>query len=190
MDPDDAVAFSTEPVMPDTRDRAGERADLEAAWAAHAGDLYSFALRTTRDHDTAEDAVAEAFARLLKEWRRGRRPEKVGGWLMRVTANVILSGRRRRAVADRWNGILRRREASAAPDPAQELVIREARSELEATLSVLGPDARAAMLLAARGFSCGEIATMIGRTYGATRTLLCRSRMRMREVLESGEVTR
>ena len=39
-----------------------------------------------------EDAVAEAFARLLKEWRRGRRPEKVGGWLMRVTANVILRG--------------------------------------------------------------------------------------------------
>ena len=52
---------------------------------------------------------------------------------------------------------------------------------------MLGPDARAAMLLAARGFSCGGYRrSQIGRTYGATRTLLCRSRMRMREVLESG----
>lgn len=189
MDPDDAVAFSTEPVVPDTRDQAGERADLEAAYAAHAGDLYCFALRTTRDHDAAEDAVAEAFARLLREWRRGRHPEHVGGWLMRVTANVIVSGYRRRTVADRWRSLLGRRPSAITDDPAAEVLAREGRSELEARLAVLTPDARAALLLAAQGFGAAEIALALGRSDGATRTLLCRSRERMRAILESAEET-
>lgn len=183
----DAPTIPTERVVPDHAARRAEREKLAAAYAAHEAELYAFALRATRDHDAAEDAVAEAFGRLLREWRRGRIPENVGGWLMRVTANVIVSGYRRRKVAERWRSLLGRRAPAIADDPAAEVLAREGRSELEARLAVLTPDARAALLLAAQGLSSAEIARAIGRSDGATRTLLCRSRERMRAILESAE---
>jgi RNA polymerase sigma-70 factor (ECF subfamily) len=188
--PEDTATIPTQRVVPDAHARSLERDELDAVYTVHQRDLYAFALRTTRDHDAAEDAVAEAFARLLREWRRGHRPDNVGGWLFRVTANVILSGRRRRAVADRWRAVLGRGAPAAAADPELEALAHEQRSELESTLAVLPPEARAALLLAANGFHSAEIAAAIGRSDGATRTLLCRSRMRMRELLEAGEVAR
>jgi hypothetical protein len=42
-------------------------------------------------------------------------------------------------------------------------------------------------LLAAQGFDGREIAASIGRTEGATRTLMCRSRIKLRLLLEAAE---
>jgi DNA-directed RNA polymerase specialized sigma24 family protein len=108
--------------------------------------------------------------------------------LLPVTANVILSGRRRRRLPTAGEPFSV--EARRAADPELEALAHEQRSELESTLAVLPPEARAALLLAANGFHSAEIAAAIGRSDGATRTLLCRSRMRMRELLEAGEVAR
>jgi DNA-directed RNA polymerase specialized sigma24 family protein len=44
--------------------------------------------------------------------------------------------------------------------------------------------------MAARGATGAEIAAAIGRTEGATRTLLCRTRMRIRARLEASEAVR
>ena len=57
-------------------------------------------------------------------------------------------------------------------------------------LADLDPGARAALLLASEGFSGAEIATAIGRSEAATRTLLCRTRLRVRGRLESPEAAR
>ena len=45
-------------------------------------------------------------------------------------------------------------------------------------------------MLAAHGFSGREVAEAIGRSELATRTLLCRARLRLRERLESTEGSR
>ena len=52
-------------------------------------------------------------------------------------------------------------------------------------LGELGADARTALLMAANGFSGLEIADAIGRSPNATRTLMCRSRIQLRERLVS-----
>ena len=57
-------------------------------------------------------------------------------------------------------------------------------------LADLDPIARAALLLSSEGFSGAEIAAAIGRSDAATRTLLCRTRMRVRSLLESAEGVR
>ena len=57
-------------------------------------------------------------------------------------------------------------------------------------LADLDPVARTALLLAAEGFSGAEIAAAIGRSESATRTLLCRTRLRVRGRLESPEAAR
>jgi DNA-directed RNA polymerase specialized sigma24 family protein len=67
--------------------------------------------------------------------------------------------------------------------PEAELIERERRSDLDAVLGELGVDARTALVLAANGFNGLEIAEAIGRTGNATRTLMCRARLQLRERL-------
>jgi DNA-directed RNA polymerase specialized sigma24 family protein len=54
-------------------------------------------------------------------------------------------------------------------------------------LDSLGPTDRTALLLAAHGYRGSEIASRIGRSEGATRTLLCRARSKVRtQLIEVG----
>jgi DNA-directed RNA polymerase specialized sigma24 family protein len=68
--------------------------------------------------------------------------------------------------------------------------LRERTAELEAALAGLPADARLGLLLAGQGFSGREIAEAIGRSEAATRTLMCRVRMRVRSQLEASEPDR
>jgi DNA-directed RNA polymerase specialized sigma24 family protein len=68
-----------------------------------------------------------------------------------------------------------------------EILRQERRGDLERLLVHLAPDARVGLLLAAHGFSGAEVAATIGRTDGATRTLLCRARLQLRQMIEAEE---
>ncbi len=160
------------------------RVALEA-WEAHQRELYAFARAAVREPATAEDVVAEAYLRLIRELRHGRPPSDVRGWLFRVTANLVVSKGRRGAVASRMLHRLVRRDVGEAADVP---TLRAERGrEVLAALDVLPPDHRTAILLAAAGYSGREIAAAIGRTEPAVRTLLSRARVRMRERLEPRE---
>ena len=76
--------------------------------------------------------------------------------------------------------------ATAAPatTPEAMAVAAEQGAALRSALAELSAADREALLLAAYGFRGPEIATSIGRTPGATRTLLCRARGKMRGHLE------
>ena len=73
--------------------------------------------------------------------------------------------------------------------PEGETLRVERDSELHVALAALAPDGRAALLLAAQGFAGSEIAASIGRTEGATRTLMCRARVQLRQLLDAAEVS-
>ena len=152
------------------------------AYDTHRRELYAFALRASRDPDVAEELVQEAFLRLVREVEH-RRPDNVRAWLYRVTANLVLSRGRRLSVSDRWQHLLVARDTPEEPEAVA--IRREGIGNLEAALGGLSRDARTALLLAASGFSGVEIAATIGRTDAATRTLMCRARLRMRERLET-----
>jgi RNA polymerase sigma-70 factor (ECF subfamily) len=156
---------------------------LTALYEAHRAELLGFLLRMTRDREAAEDLLQETFIRLIKEVRAGRAPDTVRPWLYRVAANAAISRSRHGAV---WNRLLPRLVDRREPvRPESELLRAERETELHTALAELPPDGRAALLLAAQGFDGHEIAASIGRTDGATRTLLCRSRVQLRLVLEA-----
>ena len=91
--------------------------------------------------------------------------------------------------AVRWLAGPARRSLGTQLDGAPEagVIAGETRAELNAALAALPRDARAALALAAEGFSGAEIAACIGRTELATRTLICRARLRLRTTLEGAE---
>jgi DNA-directed RNA polymerase specialized sigma24 family protein len=112
-------------------------------------------------------------------------PDDVRPWLFRVATNAAISRGRRGAV---WGRLVPRLVDRREPDRPETEVIRSERDhELHHALAGLPPDARAALLLAAQGFDGHHIAASIGRTEGATRTLMCRTRAQLRLVLEAAE---
>ncbi len=168
--------------------QSGVRSDelaLSTVYQAHRAELFAFLVRMTRDRETAEDLLQDTFIRLINEARAGRMPEAIRPWLYRVAANAAIS-RSRRGTA--WTRLIPRLVDQREPErPESDLLRSERNRELRAAMADLAPDGRAALLLAAHGFNGQEIAVAIGRTEGATRTLLCRSRVRLRLVLEAEE---
>ena len=167
-----------------THEVACQAAVLDA-YDAHHDELWGFLLDATRDGSVAEDLLQEVFLRLLREARAGRMPELVRPWLYRVAANLAISRGRRLVSARRWFerfGVAEHR-AAVAESPEPRYLRHEAAEDLDLVLAGLRPDARAALLLSAEGFSGREIAAAIGRTEIATRTLLCRARTQVRHQL-------
>jgi RNA polymerase sigma factor (sigma-70 family) len=112
-------------------------------------------------------------------------PERVRPWLYRAASNAAISRSRRRTSLTRLLPRLLERAEPARPEGETLRVERDA--ELHLALATLEPDGRAALLLAAQGFDGREIAASIGRTEAATRTLMCRSRIKLRLLLEAAE---
>jgi len=185
-DPHRGIEAAGEPHATPSPSRLGPdpRTVIEAAYDAHQREIYSFALRSTRDADAAADVAQEAFLRLLRELNEGRPPDNVRAWLYRVASNLVINAARHTSTLDRVRHILARPE-STNESPERGAVQRERDRAVEAALNRLSPDARTSLLLAAKGFSGREIAAAIGRTEPATRSLMCRARLDLREQLEA-----
>jgi RNA polymerase sigma factor (sigma-70 family) len=189
-DPDSDIGTATLPVG-DARPRARDGAEavrrtVLEVYDAHHRELATFVRALERDPEAARDIVSDTFVRLIDEVRRGRTPDQPRAWLHRVAANLVIDGGRRRSVATRFLGRLVDRRTEP---PLDEGLLRgETRTEVRDALLTLPVDARTALMLAAHGFTGREIAAAIGRSELATRTLMCRARLRLRERLESPEV--
>jgi RNA polymerase sigma factor (sigma-70 family) len=184
--PESIVPDDTPPPLERLRARpVADEVVLTELYEAYRAEVLAFLIRMYRDRDTAEDLLQETFIRLIREARAGRMPDDVRPWLYRVASNAAISRGRRGATWTRLVPRLLDRRAPVAPD--SEFLRTERDAELHLALAALAPDARAALLLAAEGFDGHEIAASIGRTEGATRTLLCRSRTQLRLVLEARE---
>jgi RNA polymerase sigma-70 factor (ECF subfamily) len=152
-----------------------------AAYDNHQRALTSFAYALTRDREAADDLVQEAFVRLINELQKGRQPENVQAWLFRVCSNLVVSGARRRTVAQRFIAQITPHDTEV--DAEYETLRREMSGELLDGLAHLSPDARVALVMAAHGFSGREIANALGRTETSTRTMMFRAREQMRVIL-------
>ena len=166
--------------------RAGLRTG--AAYEQYAAEVHGFLVRVVRDVEAAADLLADAFTRLLLEERAGRWPDQPRAWLYRVASNLAMSRGRHLQVANRVDRLLYARQRDRVADsPDAEVLRRERGGDLDRALATLGTDARTALLLAAQGFDGATIASTIGRTEAATRTLMCRSRLQLRELLREDD---
>ncbi|HNT35778.1 MAG TPA: sigma-70 family RNA polymerase sigma factor, partial [bacterium] len=70
------------------------RLELERFYEDNEQQLFTFALSMTRDHDGAEDAVHEAFSRLLQ---MGGCPDNLKSYVFRSVRNAAIDGMRKTA---------------------------------------------------------------------------------------------
>ena len=169
------------PARPKGRRMRTERAVdgiVGSAYELHRAALMRYLTGVTRDAVVAEDLVQDAFLRLTMEVSAGRVPDDIGPWLYRVAHNLAMSRGRRLSVADRKRAALAVQDQPVSPELVALALERD--REVAAAVGDLDPVHRDALVLAAMGYGGAEIARSIGRSDGATRTLLCRARAKVR----------
>ncbi|TCO62712.1 sigma-70 family RNA polymerase sigma factor [Actinocrispum wychmicini] len=149
--------------------------------------------------DDAEDLVQETYLRAWRSYERFEGRSSLRVWLYRIATNACLTaleGRARRALpsglggpADDPDASLELAEPDLAwlqpiPDPATIVATHESlRLALIASLQYLPPRQRAVLILReVLSFPAAEVATMLGTTTAAVKSMLQRARAHLDEV--------
>ncbi len=134
--------------------------------------LWRSVLAYAGDPDVASDAVAEAFAQVL---RRGANVDDIRAWVWTAAFRIAA-------------GELRSRSLSGGPLDRPEEGPDVGRVYILTALHGLSPAQRGALVLYYyAGYTTPEIARILGRSRGAVRVHLSRGRRRLRRLLEMGE---
>lgn len=142
----------------------------------HAADLYRYAFWLARERPQAEDIVQEALLRGWRAYPRLRDPAAAKAWLFSIVRNehYRLAGRSLPA------GEVVELDEIAAPEEGAALFGLEMRDALMA----LPPSyAEPLALQVLGGFTCAEIASLLGTTEGAAMTRLTRARQALHRLL-------
>jgi RNA polymerase sigma-70 factor (ECF subfamily) len=141
-------------------------------------DLYRYAFWLARDRSLAEDIVQEALLRGWRGYPRLRAQAAAKTWLFSIVRNEYL--RAMDANSRQPESLL---DAEIADERGTELGL-EMR---DALLALPASYAEPLALQVLGGFSCAEIATMLGTTEGATMTRLTRARQALRRLVTPKE---
>ncbi len=144
----------------------------------HAADLFRYAYWLARDRAQAEDVVQEALLRGWRAFPRLRERAAAKAWLFSIVRNEYL------------------RALGAKPPAAESLDGMEIADERQDQFGLEMRDAIRALpasyaeplaLQVLGGFSCAEIAQMLGTTEGAAMTRLTRARQALRRLVAPRE---
>jgi RNA polymerase sigma-70 factor (ECF subfamily) len=153
--------------------------DVRDAYAAHAGELYGFAVRSLDDPGLAEEAVQETF---LRAWRAGDRfdPEigSLRTWLFAILRNVVIDLGRARSV--------RPRVAEGGIEPSVEPLDEALLAwQVEEAMRRIGDDHRRVLVETYyRGRPYAEVAAELGVPEGTVKSRVYYGLRALRVVLE------
>jgi RNA polymerase sigma-70 factor (ECF subfamily) len=156
-----------------------EDQDVRDAYAAHAGELYGFAVRCLGDRALAEEAVQETF---LRAWRAASRFDPSIGsrrtWLFAIARNVIIDSSRSRAAAQRLDPPV----SEPAEDPLEQALLAW---QVEEALRRIGEAHREVLLETYfRGRRHGEVAAKLGIPEGTVKSRVFYALRALRNALE------
>jgi RNA polymerase sigma-70 factor (ECF subfamily) len=164
----------------------GDQERFERLYREHFRPVLRYALARL-EPERAKDAAAETF---LIAWRRLEEiPDESAAWLFgvarKVVAGQVRSDTRRSALAARLDGAVRRPADAAWPDPADEVVQRDAAL---AALARLGTaDRELLQLVAWDGLPAQAAARVIGVSRAGLAVRLHRARRRLAAELAAEE---
>jgi len=168
----------------------GDAVAFECLYRLHSRRVYAVCLRMVGDTTEAEDLTQEAFLRLFRKIHTFRGESAFSTWLHRLAVNTVLMHLRRKSPA-----II---SIEATPDPddettspsidigAPDLSLEGSidRINLERCIEQLPVGYRTIFVLHdIQGYEHAEIAEILGRSVGDSKSQLHKARMRLREQL-------
>jgi len=186
------------PHKPDTSSfseaiRLAQQGDAEAfeiIYQRHSGRVYALCLRMLRDPVEAEDRAQEVFIQLFRKIHTYRGESAFSTWLHRLTANLVLMHLRRKKpisisldeVTGSDEGDDRPRNEIGGPDPRLSGLLD--RLNLQWAIDQLPEGYREIFVLYdVQGYEHNEIAKILGRSIGNSKSQLHKARKRLRELL-------
>jgi len=167
-----------------------ERNEFDGAVRQHKDRVHSHAAWMLHGLDDARDVAQEA---LLKLWvhRDKVQARTAGPWLLRTTHNLCIDRLRRRRVRpqvdpERLDTMI----DCDSPDPSRSAEATELGRMIATALRSLSPRDRSAVLMReVHGMTYEEIATAIDAPLGTIKSVIHRSRERLRRALTVAGVT-
>ena len=178
--------MDTTPAVHDmTRTHDQERA-VEALVGEYASTLYRVAFSVLRSPADAEDAVQEAFLRVLRHRDSLGEVRNHRVWLIRIVWNVVLDRKRRaktRPETDDIDDLARVLPASGLSAEERAAAAQHHASVLRAVEKLPEKEREVLMLSAFEELTSVEIAAVLGITESSVRSRLFRARNLMAELL-------
>jgi len=181
-------------VDPKAETESQRRARFERDAMQYLDQLYSGALRMTRNPEDAEDLVQESYARAYSSFHQYKPGTNLRAWLFRILTNTYINiyrKRQRRPQEADGDGLEDWQMARAAEHTSTGLRSAEAEaldylpdSDVTEALAEISEDFRIPVYLAdVEGFAYKEIADILDVPIGTVMSRLHRGRRHLRELL-------
>src|SRR5580692_11390148 len=175
------------------RAQAGDHAAFAQLYALHKRRVYSLCLRMLGNVAEAEDLTQEAFLQLYRKIATFRGDSAFSTWLHRLAVNVVLMHLRKKGLPQ--VSLEETLEPSQEDGPRKDIGARDLmlsgsidRVTLERAVSDLPPGYRLVFVLHdVEGYEHNEIADMLECSIGNSKSQLHKARMKLRDLLRSGE---
>jgi RNA polymerase sigma-70 factor (ECF subfamily) len=173
------------------RAQSGDAAAFEFLYQMHSRRVYALCLRMVSNPADAEDLAQEAFLQLFRKISTFRGESAFSTWLHRMTVNVVLMRLRKKTLpTDSLEETLDPDSENSGPKRdvgTVDLRLSGAvdRVNLERSIEKLPPGYKTVFVLHdVQGFEHNEIASIMGRSVGNSKSQLHKARTRLRELLQ------
>ena len=174
------------------RARDGDRSVFEFLYRLHSRRVYAVCMRMVGNSAEAEDLTQETFLLLLRKIHTFRGESAFSTWLHRLAVNIVLMRLRKKSPPiDSIEAALDPEDETASPHPASKIgapdLLLEGsidRINLERCIAQLPVGYRTIFVLHdVQGYEHHEIAGILGRSVGVSKSQLHKARTRLRELL-------
>lgn len=154
---------------------------LETVYHLYSKELYLYAFSLCKNHHWAQDLVSDTFYKALLTFKADSIEIKY--WLFRVCKNLWLDDIKRKKYFT--NTPLEDNELTFEDNTLERLITNESKRELYRILLGLPPSSKEVIFLFYFShMSLKDIGENMGISSGAARTLLCRARQKLKNVLK------